>query len=155
MNYQEAIEAVKQNPEKSYIGIIIRSGNHKGDWIFGTYTISINADEDPDYISIYFEGGLIFDELYGGEEEAYCLESVPDEAKSLYYKSTEGMPEISGNISEYALYQLFPDLEDPDDIWEEKGRFDFINQARHMVANDWRGVGTQEAICKLNRLSLF
>lgn len=144
MNYLEAIEAVKQNPEKSYIGIFIRSGNHNGNCFFCTYTIDIPDLEDPEFVSVLYQGGYMFSSC--GEEGGYSLEDVPDEAKELFYKSTEGFPDITWMMSEYALHLLFPELPDPDDIWEEKGQMDFINRAIHYVSHEWEGKETLEAI---------
>jgi len=71
-----------------------------------------------------------------GEEEFYSLDDVPEKALNLYYKSAEALPNISGDCSEYALFKLFPDLLNPDDIFTNQEKSDFIKLVKERVG-EW------------------
>jgi hypothetical protein len=64
------------------------------------------------------------------------LDDVPEEALNLHYKSAEALPNISGDCSEYALFKLFPDLPNPDDIFTNQEKSDFIKLVKERVG-EW------------------
>lgn len=131
MTYDEVIAHIKQtkNPEESFIGISLRE---EGKY-FGFYTINGPDLDDPDYISISFEGGYLFADW--GEEEFYSLDEVPDEALSLHYKNANEFPSIMGCSPEHALHLLFPTLSA--DPFTQQEKADFIKSAKELVANSW------------------
>jgi len=132
MNYQEAIEAVRQDPLTSYIGLCIRP--HGKNYHLDIYDIRITELDEPEWISIGYEGGIIFEHDYGGEQDCYSLEDVPVEAKLMLYQNTDGIPQIFGDLPEYALFKIFPDLPDPEDLWEKYEKEDFITLAQEFVS---------------------
>jgi hypothetical protein len=131
MTFEEVIAHINQtkNPEESFIGIFLRD---EGKY-FGSYTIHGPDLDDPDYISISFEGGELFADW--GEEEYYSLDEVPDEALGLHYKNASKLPSIMGYNSEHALHLLFPSLSD--DPFTQKEKADFVKSAKELVANSW------------------
>jgi hypothetical protein len=132
MNFQEAITLIKQTKksDNSFIGIFFRPE----DKYFGYYTIHAPELDDSEYISISCEGGNLFSDY--GEEDFYSLDDVPEEALNLHYKSAEALPNISGDCSEYALFKLFPDLPNPDDIFTNQEKSDFIKLVKERVG-EW------------------
>lgn len=133
MKYQDVITALKQpeNLNESYIGIFLNPETA----YFGFYQIDIPDKDDPEWISVWYEGSKLFDDL--GEEGAYSLDDVPEEATQLFYKNAEGMPSFLGDKSEYVLYALFPDLPDPEDVWERYERKEFMRLALERVNTVW------------------
>lgn len=131
MTYQEAIAEIQKYLTKTYIGFIFRSGHTGGSSYFGYYEISVPDLEDPEWISISYEGGYLFSSC--GEDGSYSLEDVPEEAKTLRYRSVEGLPYILGDCSEYALFKLFPELPDPEDLWTAKEKLAFAKLAADRV----------------------
>jgi hypothetical protein len=77
--------------------------------------------------------------LSDGEEDFYSLDDVPDEAKSLLYISENEFSvdsHISGYLAEYALFNLFPTLYNPDDVWSDSDKVDFIESVKeHFLKN--------------------
>ena len=138
MNYQEAVAAVKQNPEKSFIGIILRPSREKGIWFFSYYRIEIPDIEDEDWIGAWYEGGCLFSDLNfcidaEDGQDFFSLDELQEEAKKIEYKSTESLLEYSGLLSEYALFNLLPDLPDPELIFDEEEQAQFIKLAVEKV----------------------
>ena len=130
MTYQEAIAEIQKDLTKTYIGFIFRSGHTGGSSYFAYYDISA-SEEEPEWIDISYQGGLLFSSC--GEEGFYSLDSVPEEAKTLSYRSAEGLPDILWDCSEYALFKLFPELPDPDDLWTAEEKLEFAKLAADMV----------------------
>jgi hypothetical protein len=120
MIFDEVILTIKanKNPDERYVGLFFNSEEK----YFGYYEISLDS-EDLDWIGIYFEGGHFFDD--SGEEDSYSLDDVPADAKKLLYRNKEGLPDIYGCTSEFALFSLFPSLPDPDDVWTASDKADF------------------------------
>jgi hypothetical protein len=129
MTYQEAITSIKQS-NNLYIGIFFRPE----DKYFGYYKIHRDYLDDPEYIGISFEGGYLFSSC--GEEEFYSLADVPEEAKSLNYKNAEGLPDITFDCSEYALFKLFPNLPNPDVVRTDEEKSQFVKLVKDQV-NDF------------------
>lgn len=131
MTYQEAIIEIQKDLTKTYIGFIFRLSNTGGSSYFGYYEISVPDLDDSEWISIFYEGGYLFSSC--GEEDSYSLDDIPEEAKTLCYRSAEGFPNILGDCSEYALFKLFPELPDPDDLWTAKEKLEFAKLASDMI----------------------
>lgn len=144
MIYDKVIDGIQNKTlEGSFNAVFFRAKDN----YFGCYTISSpdleDLYEDPEYISIRFEGGHLFafssDILSDGEEDFYSLEDVPDEAKSLLYISENEFSvdsHISGYLAEYALFNLFPTLYNPDDVWSDSDKVDFIESVKeHFLKN--------------------
>lgn len=112
MTYDEVISGIKNKTLKdSFIAIFYRSEEN----FFGFYIVNFPDENDPEYISISYEGGYLFS--YTGEEDVFDLDDMPAEAKSFSYYDINQYPDIIGITSEYALFKLFQDdLPDPDGI---------------------------------------
>lgn len=128
MTYEEAINIAVKNPSESFTGLNFH------DNYFGFYTISPDQEE-PGRVNIFFEGGYLF--ASEGEEECYEIDDVPKEVESLYFKNSKNLPDISGLAAEYALYELFPALQDPESIWSKQERLSFIKSAKEHIGNTW------------------
>jgi hypothetical protein len=133
MTFDEVVSVLKtnKNPDESYIGIFFRSEDN----YFGYYQLHGPELDDPDWIGINFEGSFLFDDC--GEEDSYSLDDVPFEAKSLFYKNSKDVPAIGWDKSEYALFKLFPTLPNPDSIWTDSEKQDFIKAVNEQLQN-WR-----------------
>lgn len=132
MTYDEVIEGIQNKTlEDSFNAFFFREEDN----YFGYYTISVPDSDDPEWISIYFEGGYLFSS--DGEEDSYSLDDVPDEAKTLLYrKQSEDPVDVLGYVSEYALFKLFPTLPDPDDVWSKSDKINFIKSVKeHFLKN--------------------
>lgn len=132
MTYDEVIEGIKNKTlEGSFNGVFFRAKDN----YFGCYTISVPDLDDPEWISIYFEGGYLFSP--DGEEEGYSLDDVLDEAKTLLYRKQSEYPvDVLGYVSEYALFKLFPTLPDPEDVWSKSDKINFIKSVKeHFLKN--------------------
>jgi hypothetical protein len=130
MTYEEAIDSVTQNPNETFIGIMF---NEKDNY-FGAYTISV-LEDDPSEVNIQFEGSYLFST--DGEEDFYGIDDVPKEIESLYFKNSKNLPYISGLMSAYALYELFPTLPNPDDIGSKQDKLNFIKSIKEHITNFW------------------
>lgn len=132
MTYDEVIKGIQNKTlEGSFNAVFFRVEDN----YFGCYTISSPDSDEPEWISIYFEGGYLFSP--DGEEEGYSLDDVPDEAKTLLYsKQSEYPVDVLGSVSEYALFKLFPTLPDPEDVWSKSDKIDFIKSVKeHFLKN--------------------
>lgn len=121
MTFDEVVNYLQSNnnTDEEFIGIFFRPE----DKYFGFYEASVDAD-DPEWISFSFEGGYLFSD--GGEMDAYSLDDLPDEAKTLTYRKSKDLPYIGGYTSEFALHLLFPSLPDPSNLWDKSDRDTFI-----------------------------
>jgi len=133
MNYQEAIAEVQKDPKKSFIGLFIRPSGMDQFPFFGYYEISVPNINDPEWICISYEGAEIFDHYYCTEEDSYYLDDVPEETKLLHFKSAEGFSSILGALPEFALFELFPDLPDPEELWTDEEKSEFVKLAYEQV----------------------
>lgn len=122
MTFDEMVLALKanQNTDESFIGVFFNPDEK----YFGYYEFLVPDPNDPDWIGINFEGGFLFND--GSEQESYSFDDLPDEAKMLNYRNLKELPFISGLISEFALFKLFPSLPDPDDIWTDSDKSAFV-----------------------------
>jgi hypothetical protein len=120
MTFDETILTIKKNsnPDEGYIGLFFDAEKK----YFGCYQISVDP-EDLDWISIYFEGGFLFSDC--GEEDYFSLDDVPVVAKNLLYLDAKDLPDIRGFTSEFALFELFPNLPNPDGISTDAEKSDF------------------------------
>lgn len=128
MTFNEVIQAVKAAPGLSFTGLALRADGR----YLGVYTVSSSdevddEDYDPEWVSIQFEGGLLFSSA--GEEEFYPLEDAPDIIRSLIYRPSTSLPDTSWLCSEYVLHRIFPQLPDPESLWTADERLTFVAQA--------------------------
>lgn len=132
VTYDQAIEKVKHDPESRFIGYFMRGNN-----FLGSYEISLTDDEpeEPAEPSIMYEGGVFFSS--SGEEEFYLEDEVPDEAKGLPFSEVGSIPDTSGYVAEHVAYSLFPDIPDPESIWGQASKTDFINRVREKMKEHW------------------
>ena len=109
ITYDEAIAASKKEPGVNFIGIRFDKPYRRVE----CYFISTDADE-PDYVNIHYQGGLMFSS--SGEEEFYCEEEVPAEAKNIFYARMQDLdyPNLSDTVGEYVLYEVLPRLNEPE-----------------------------------------
>lgn len=132
MTYQEAIAEIQKDLNKTYIGFIFKLGEKGESSYFSYYYISVPDLEDPEWIIVGYNGGYLFSTC--GEDDSYSLDEVPEDAKKLNYISTDIFPEdilikIDWDCSEYALFKLFPELPDPEDLWSGIEKFEFAKLA--------------------------
>lgn len=124
MTFDDVIQAVKARPGQSFAGIELRADGR----YLSVFTVSVceDDDSDPERVSIQFEGGLLFSD--SGDEGFYSLADAPGVVKVLTYRPSTSLPDIAGLCSEYVLHSIFPQLPDPEEIWEEYERRAFIAQ---------------------------
>ena len=113
MNVFGAVLKLKEKPGGSYTAV---SYDQKKRFL-STYVIS-NEAEDPEYITIWYEGGVLFDDEE--EEEGYGMDDLPVVVKTLKFKPSSEYPDTSGYVAEYTAHMLFPELPDPDTLVCEK-----------------------------------
>lgn len=128
MTFNEVIQAVKATPGLSFTGLALRSDGR----YLGIFTVSSSAevddeDYDPEWVSIQFEGGLLFSS--SGDEEFYSLDDAPDIVQSLIYRPSTSLPDTWWLCSEYVLHRVFPQLPDPESLWTADERLTFVAQA--------------------------
>lgn len=128
MTFDQVLQAVQAIPSQSYTGLALRTDG----LYLGVYTVSScdeedDEDYDPHWVSIQFEGGLLFSN--SGEEEVYSLEDAPDIVRSLIYRPSEMLPDISWLSSEFVLHRAFPQLPDPESLWTADERRAFVAQS--------------------------
>lgn len=132
LNFDEAVEAAKKEHGIEFLGLKYVAPFTRLD----AYIIQVDPDE-PDYVSIQFESGELFD--LGGEEDFYALDDVPLEAKSLFYVHesdlANGKAQINGMLSEYVLQQVLPGLGEADTYRNEAA---FIQAASTEFLSFWR-----------------
>ncbi|TBW33676.1 hypothetical protein E0E54_16230 [Azotobacter chroococcum] len=127
MTFDDVIQAVKAKPGQSFTGLGLRAdGRYLRVFTVSSYEDDENNDCDPEWVSIQFEGGLLFSS--SGEEDFYSLEDVPEVVQSLTYRPSASLPEVAGLCSEYVLHKVFPQLPDPEGIWGEQERRAFVVQ---------------------------
>lgn len=106
-SFEEAIKAAKNEPGTEFIGIQYVPPFTRLD----VYVIYVDPDE-ADYVNVQYEGGELF--AFGGEEDFYGLDNVPEEAKVLFYARKtdlgDGDIEIMGMKSEFVLQEVLPGL---------------------------------------------
>jgi len=127
MTYDEVISGIENKTlQGSFIAIFFRSKDN----FFGFYTIDSPDQDDDDFenIIISYEGGYLFSSI--GEEDFYSLDDVPEEAKFFLYKDRKEYVDISGFNSEYALFKLFPALQDPETIFTLSSEKKFIESIK-------------------------
>lgn len=127
MTFDEVIQAVKATPGQSYTGLVLRADG----LYLGVYTVSSSdegddEDYDPEWVSIQFEGGLLFSS--SGDEEFYSFDDAPEIVQSLTYRLSTSLPDISGLCSEYVLHRVFPQLPDPESLWTADERRALVAQ---------------------------
>jgi len=119
VHFDDALAIVRSAPGLEFIGLSFAA---PFDYL-GVYTIRLVDDEDPQYVSIMFDGGPLFSSC--GEEEFFDENEVPEEAKKLFYVDTaqlEGAPDISGTMGEYVLQDLLPGL-GGEDAYSDRAEF--------------------------------
>lgn len=89
----------------------------------GVYEVFLDSD-DLDWISVAFEGGFLFSSE--SEEDCYSVDEVPDQVRTLTYKHVSEVPGIRGFAAEYALKLVFPSLPDPEGIFTDDDKSDFV-----------------------------
>lgn len=131
MTFDEVVNYFQSNKktDEEFIAIFFRPE----DKYFGFYEVSVDTD-DPEWISFSYEGGYLFSD--GGEMEAYSLDDLPDEAKTLTYIKSKDLPNIGGYTSEFALHLLFPSLPDPSNIWDKSDQDNFVKAVTQQLANE-------------------
>ncbi|WP_434134348.1 hypothetical protein JQR88_10765 [Pseudomonas luteola] len=128
MQYDDVIKAVLANPGASYTGIGF-SPAKKYVSVFEISTDAENPDpEDPDWVSILFEGGYLFSS--SGEIDEYSLDDVPDEAKQIAYVETSSVKGLYGYTAEHILYRVLPEIPDPETLWTSEQKAEFIQKTQ-------------------------
>jgi hypothetical protein len=117
MTYDDVLRIVTASPGQSFTGIHLRED---GSYL-GIYTVSTDVDA-PTWVGIHFDGGPLFANY--GETETYSFSDAPEVVEKLSYQPTASFPVLDVQ-SEHALYRLFPQLPDPEDLWThaERNRF--------------------------------
>ena len=125
MKISEVILHLKKEPGGSFTAV-----SYDEDHFFlKVYVISNQAD-DPEWITVGYEGGLLFSTC--GEEEVYTPDELPEEVASLNFQSSKDLPEISGYTAENVAYFLFPELPDPELLMSPQERREFTAKVAGM-----------------------
>ncbi|MNZ70439.1 hypothetical protein D3C78_887760 [compost metagenome] len=128
MTFNEVLQTVKATPGLSFTGLALRpDGRYLGIFTVSSSDELEDDDYDPEWVSIHFDGGLLFSS--DGEEEFYSLDDAPDIVQSLIYQPSTLLPDTCWVCSEYVLHRVFPQLPDPDRIWTANERLAFVAQA--------------------------
>jgi hypothetical protein len=131
MQYDDVVKAVLANRGASYTGV----GFSPTKKYVSVFEISTDAEnpqpedsdpEDPDWVSILFEGGYLFSS--SGEIDEYSVDDVPDEAKQIAYVETSSVKGIYGYTAEYILYKVLPEIPDPETLWTSEQKDKFIQK---------------------------
>jgi len=136
MIYQEVIAEIQKDLKKSYVGFIFKPGKTEYSAYFAYYQIHASDFDDSESIFVSYEGGDLFNS--SGEEEGYLLDEVPEEAKFLEYKSIDEFPafeNVSGLQSDYALFELFPQLPNPETLCTHIEKAEFVKLAAAIFSN--------------------
>jgi len=132
LNFEQAVEAAKKAHDVEFIGIRFNSPYRKLD----AYIITV-ASDDPDYVSVSYSGGNLFDSF--GEEDFYDEADAPDDAKTVFYAHQRdlgnGHPQVMGMNSEYVLFEVLPGLQEPD-AYPSKAAF--TQEAARVFTKFWR-----------------
>ncbi|KFE52417.1 hypothetical protein [Pseudomonas syringae] len=130
MSFDEAVTAAQENQKNAYIGFVFTP---EIQWV-GWFEIStVDEDEPDDNISIHHQGGVIFSSE--GEDEYYRLEDVPEAARRAIYILSSTVPQMTDFTSDYVLYRLFPDLPDPETLWEKTERNSYFDTALQIAVH--------------------
>jgi hypothetical protein len=119
VRFDEALAIARSSPGVELIGL---SFTAPFDYL-GVYTIRLVDDDEPQYVSIMFDGGTLFSSC--GEEGFFDVNDVPDEAKKLFYVDVaqfESAPDVSGVMGEYVLQDLLPGL-GGEDAYADRAEF--------------------------------
>lgn len=107
LSFDEAVKAAKNEPGAEFIGLRYVAPFTR----LEVYVIHVDPDE-ADYVNVQYEGGELFD--FGGEEDFYGLDDVPEEARGLFYaRKTDlgkGDVQVMGMKSEFVLQEVLPGL---------------------------------------------
>ena len=107
--FHEAVGVARSEPGVDLVGLnFVEPFTHLAAYV-------INTDSDaPASVSVFYEGGALFDLM--GEEDFFDLESVPDEAKTLFYARQadlgDGKVQVMGMASEFVLQEVLPGVHD-------------------------------------------
>lgn len=134
--FQEAIEAVKNDPGTEFLGAFMQ-----GSSFFGLYNIRLTEDEpdEPREPLISYEGGYFFSSE--GEEDTFLEEDATEIAKALIYKISNNLPDLFWCQAEVAAYKLLKDIPDPDTLLTREQRADFAQHVRESMQAKWTVFG--------------
>ena len=107
MKISEVISHLKKEPGGSFTAV-----SYDEDHFFLKMYQASNEADDPEWITVWYEGGQLFST--SGEEEVYTPDELPEEVATLHFQSSEDLPEISGYTAEHVAHVLFPELPDPE-----------------------------------------
>ena len=125
MKISEVISHLKKEPGGSFTAV----SYDKDHFFLKIYQASNEAD-DPEWVTVWYEGGQLFSDC--GEEECYASDELPEEVASLNFQSSEDLPEVSGYTAENVAYFLFPELPDPEYLASLQERREFATKVADM-----------------------
>ena len=125
MKISEVISHLKKEPGGSFTAV-----SYDEDHFFLKIYQASNEADDPEWITVWYEGGQLFSN--SGEEEVYIPDELPEEVASLNFQSSEDLPEISGYTAEYVAYFLFPELPDPELLMSPQEKREFAAKVAGM-----------------------
>jgi len=130
MNYKEAIKHIESTDHTAQFLAVTynESDNH-----FYIYTISDDEDQDGIYIMCQVEGGILFD--LGCVDDFLTIEEATPEISKLNFKILDKSFDISGLLTEYVLFKLFPTLPNPENLFTESEQQSFFKAAKRCVLN--------------------
>lgn len=132
LTYAEAVAAAKAEPNVDFIGIGFEAPYRH----LAAYSVSTD-DEEPGYLNVSYSGGDLFSSC--GEEDFYSEDTVPAEAKKLFYARDselgDGHPGLFGMTGAYVLYAVLPDLK-PTDSYATNAAF--TDAAVQVFKKFWR-----------------
>ena len=125
MKISEVISHLKKEPGGSFTAV-----SYDEDHFFLKIYQASNEADDPEWITVWYEGGQLFSS--SGEEEVYTPDELPKEVASLNFQSSKDLPEISGYTAENVAYFLFPELPDPEILMSSQERREFAAKVAGM-----------------------
>ena len=129
MKFSEVISHLKKEPGGSFTAV-----SYDEDHFFLKIYQASNEVDDPEWITVWYEGGQLFSDC--GEEECYASDELPEEVASLNFQSSEGLPQILGYTADYVAHFLFPELPDPEFLVLPQEKREFAAKVAGMLEKE-------------------
>ncbi len=131
VSFEEAVRRVQADPSSDFFGFQFNAKRR----FLGVWCIaSAQDDDEPERVSVMFEGGELFDS--GGEEDLFDVPKAPKAATALRYVDGSAIPGVSlGCTADHVAWQLFQDsLPDPESVQTREGQNGFAATLERLVA---------------------
>lgn len=132
VSFEEAVRRVQADPSADFFSFQF---NAKRRFLGGWLIASAQDDDEPDRVSVMFEGGELFDA--GGEEDDFEVDKAPKAAKALRYLAGSAIPEVSfGMVADHVAWRLFPDvLQSPMELRSRDAQDRFASTLEGLIAS--------------------